>query len=69
MNGNESFEEEIDDFLPIIIDNGSNNIKYGFCGENNVSNLFPTIIGRPFHAGLFFGSSGNYVLGNEAIEK
>lgn len=32
---------------PIIIDNGSGNIKAGFACDNNPSSKFPSIVGRP----------------------
>lgn len=38
------------ELIPIILDNGSGNIKAGFAGDAHPTVIFPTIVGRFRHA-------------------
>jgi len=49
----------------IVIDHGSFNLKYGFCGTEVPSFIVPSIIGTPK---LSFESHEDFYVGNEAIE-
>lgn len=44
-----------DIITPIVIDNGSFEMKVGFGGHDNPIAQFPTIIGRPTHCGVMVG--------------
>ena len=39
----------IDEFTPIILDNGSGMCKAGFAGEDSPRTVFPSLVGRPRH--------------------
>ena len=39
----------IDEFTPIILDNGSGMCKAGFAGEDAPRTVFPSLVGRPRH--------------------
>lgn len=40
---------------PVVIDNGTGNIKAGFAGEEAPKCVFPSFIGRPKHTRLMAG--------------
>ena len=39
----------------IVIDNGSATMKAGFAGDDAPRTVFPTVVGRPRHAGIMIG--------------
>lgn len=59
-----------DDALPVVIDNGSGMVKAGVAGEDAPSHVFPSIIGRPKHAGIMVGmEQKDCYVGKEAQAK
>lgn len=54
--------------IPIILDNGSGNIRAGFSGDIRPSVTFPTIVGRPRHATIQSEMNKNLqYIGNQAL--
>jgi len=51
----------------LVVDNGSGMMKAGFAGDDAARAVFPTIVGRPRHAGVMVGKDA-YV-GEEAQAK
>ncbi|EZG55407.1 actin [Gregarina niphandrodes] len=55
---------------PVVVDNGSGMVKAGAAGEDAPSNVFPSIIGRPKHAGIMVGMEKKEAyVGDEAQAK
>lgn len=55
---------------PVVVDNGSGMVKAGAAGEDAPSNVFPSIIGRPKHAGIMVGmEQKDAYVGDEAQAK
>ncbi|ADV20160.1 actin-2 [Cryptococcus gattii E566] len=63
---------EFDDVLtnqPVVIDNGSGNIKAGFAGEEQPSCYIPSFVGRPKHPRVMAGAiQDNLFIGRRAQE-
>ncbi|WVO22252.1 actin-2 [Cryptococcus decagattii] len=63
---------EFDDVLtnqPVVIDNGSGNIKAGFAGEEQPSCYIPSFVGRPKHLRVMAGAiQDNLFIGRRAQE-
>jgi len=60
----------LDEQQPIVIDNGSGMVKAGKSGEDAPSCVFPSIIGRPRHAGIMVGMEQKDIyVGEEAQAK
>eukprot|EP01057_Protomagalhaensia_wolfi_P005670 Protomagalhaensia_wolfi_Nauph_80__5669@NODE_662_length_2155_cov_1275_181947_g492_i0_p1_GENE_NODE_662_length_2155_cov_1275_181947_g492_i0NODE_662_length_2155_cov_1275_181947_g492_i0_p1_ORF_typecomplete_len378_score57_88Actin/PF00022_19/1_4e135MreB_Mbl/PF06723_13/7_5e08Actin_micro/PF17003_5/0_18_NODE_662_length_2155_cov_1275_181947_g492_i08651998 len=61
---------DLEEAQPIVIDNGSGMVKAGVAGEDAPSNVFPSIIGRPKHAGIMVGmEKKDCYVGDEAQAK
>eukprot|EP01053_Blabericola_migrator_P007598 Blabericola_migrator_1__7597@NODE_3883_length_1451_cov_2426_415462_g2403_i0_p1_GENE_NODE_3883_length_1451_cov_2426_415462_g2403_i0NODE_3883_length_1451_cov_2426_415462_g2403_i0_p1_ORF_typecomplete_len378_score71_97Actin/PF00022_19/7_9e135MreB_Mbl/PF06723_13/3_9e07Actin_micro/PF17003_5/0_18_NODE_3883_length_1451_cov_2426_415462_g2403_i02161349 len=61
---------DYDEAQPIVVDNGSGMVKAGVAGEDAPSNVFPSIIGRPKHAGIMVGmEKKDCYVGDEAQAK
>lgn len=61
---------DLDEAQPIVVDNGSGMVKAGIAGEDAPSNVFPSIIGRPKHAGIMVGmEKKDCYVGDEAQAK
>lgn len=59
-----------DDAQPVVVDNGSGMVKAGVAGEDAPSHVFPSIIGRPKHAGIMVGmEQKECYVGDEAQSK
>lgn len=59
-----------DDPHPVVVDNGSGMVKAGIAGEDAPSHVFPSIIGRPRHAGIMVGmEQKDCYVGDEAQSK
>ncbi|KAM3267590.1 hypothetical protein P3S67_032219 [Capsicum chacoense] len=43
------------EFQTLVIDNGTGMTKVGFAGDDSPRGVFPTIVGRPRHAGVMVG--------------
>ncbi|KAK9428810.1 actin family [Lipomyces doorenjongii] len=41
---------------PLVLDNGTGELKAGFAGSDNPSLFFPTVVGRPKHARIMAGA-------------
>lgn len=55
---------------PVVVDNGSGMVKAGAAGEDAPSNVFPSLIGRPKHAGIMVGmEKKDAYVGDEAQAK
>ena len=39
----------------LVVDNGSGMVKSGFAGDDAPRAVFPSIVGRPKHAGVMVG--------------
>lgn len=51
----------------VVVDNGSGMVKAGIAGEDSPSCVFPSIIGRPKHAGIMVGmEQKEWYVGDEA---
>lgn len=62
--------ELIEDQVPCVVDNGSGMVKAGLAGEDAPSCVFPSIIGRPKHAGIMVGmEQKDFFVGDEAQSK
>eukprot|EP00922_Rhytidocystis_sp_ex-Travisia-forbesii_P070265 GHVS01104991.1.p1 GENE.GHVS01104991.1~~GHVS01104991.1.p1 ORF type:complete len:377 (+),score=63.90 GHVS01104991.1:195-1325(+) len=55
---------------PLVVDNGSGNVKAGIAGDDAPRSVFPSIVGRPKHPGIMVGMDDKecYV-GEEAQSK
>ncbi|KAJ3271142.1 hypothetical protein HDV01_007000 [Terramyces sp. JEL0728] len=54
---------------PVVIDNGSGNMKAGFAGEDQPKCYFHSIVGKPKHYRAMAGATeGEYFVGNKAQE-
>ena len=54
---NLSDNEDNDEWLPVVIDNGSGIIKYGLAGEEEPKSFMSSVVGRPSkdgQVGMFF---------------
>lgn len=57
-----------DDWLPIVIDNGSGMNKAGFAGEEAPRVIYPSIVGRPKHTEVMVGmDNADYYVGDHAL--
>jgi len=58
------------EFVTLVVDNGSGTCKAGFAGDDAPRAVFPSIVGRPHHQGVMvgMGHKDSYV-GNEAQSK
>jgi len=60
----------MEEAVPCVIDNGSGMVKAGLGGQDAPSNVFPSIIGRPKHAGAMVGMEQKDIyVGDEAQAK
>lgn len=60
----------MEESVPCVIDNGSGMVKAGLGGQDAPSNVFPSIIGRPKHAGAMVGMEQKDIyVGDEAQAK
>ena len=63
-------QDDGEETLTIVIDNGSGTIKAGFTGDAEPRCIFPSIIGRPKHQGVMVGmGSKEFYIGDEAHAK
>eukprot|EP00485_Elphidium_margaritaceum_P019508 CAMPEP_0202728322 /NCGR_PEP_ID=MMETSP1385-20130828/185566_1 /ASSEMBLY_ACC=CAM_ASM_000861 /TAXON_ID=933848 /ORGANISM="Elphidium margaritaceum" /LENGTH=397 /DNA_ID=CAMNT_0049394569 /DNA_START=1224 /DNA_END=2417 /DNA_ORIENTATION=- len=70
----EEYDEEYGDEEatnpPVVMDNGSGNIKAGFAGDDNPRCSFPSVVGRPKHKNVMAGMGQKEVfVGDEAQAK
>uniref|UniRef100_A0A6C0CP00 Actin n=1 Tax=viral metagenome TaxID=1070528 RepID=A0A6C0CP00_9ZZZZ len=57
----------LDDYQPLVFDNGSGMVKAGFAGDDAPRSVFPSIIGRPKTTEVMFGTNSQEVyIGDEA---
>jgi len=56
--------------VPLVVDNGSGMCKAGFAGDEAPRSVFPSIVGRPKHKGVMFGTTTkDAFVGDEAQAK
>jgi len=66
----EDEDEENDENQPLVVDNGSGMVKAGFAGDDAPRSVFPSIVGRPRHAGVMVGmAQKDAYVGDEAQSK
>ena len=65
-----NYNDDVEESVGIVIDNGSFMIKAGFAGDDVPKAIFPSVVGVPTcpHMQIAIGQPDCYV-GDEAIEK
>ena len=48
-----------DDICALVVDNGSGMCKAGFAGDEAPRAVFPSVVGRPRHQGVYNGRNGS----------
>jgi actin-related protein len=69
--GSDDDEEETnEESQAMVVDNGSGMVKAGFAGDDAPRSVFPSIVGRPKHAGVMVGmAQKDAYVGDEAQSK